>query len=222
MPHFLLRNTVISDRRLPLPGRVVVLGRSLDADVPVPHDSVSRRHALLEATPDGFVISDLGSHNGTFVGEKRLAVGERIPVPLGGIFRLGQVAIILAQDEPLDALGEPLRLAPEPAPASAAETDPVPAGATATGADRPARAARGRRRRKRRDVTASQKAPPPPSAQRRAANLRKRRRTFFWAGLAATAILLALAAFFIYRIATQSRDKADQETVEEPGGSSGR
>ena len=43
MAHLQIKETVLSDRRLPLPGTVVVFGRSMDADVPVPHKSVSRR-----------------------------------------------------------------------------------------------------------------------------------------------------------------------------------
>ncbi len=49
----------------------VVVGRSDEADVSLPEDMVSRKHAKLTAAATGLVIQDLGSTNGTFVnGEK--------------------------------------------------------------------------------------------------------------------------------------------------------
>jgi ABC transport system ATP-binding/permease protein len=44
----------------------VVLGRDLEADLPLDHRSVSRRHAVLSPTPSGWTLTDL-SRNGTFV-----------------------------------------------------------------------------------------------------------------------------------------------------------
>lgn len=49
------------------PGRWIV-GRSLDADIPFPHESVSRQHCELHVSADGTTsIRDLGSLNGTQV-----------------------------------------------------------------------------------------------------------------------------------------------------------
>jgi len=46
----------------------IVLGRSPQCDVHLDEEGVSRRHAMLERTPEGNVqIVDLGSRNGTFV-----------------------------------------------------------------------------------------------------------------------------------------------------------
>jgi len=49
------------------------IGRVPGNDIVVPHFSVSRHHAELRATPGGYRIVDLGSHNGTFVNEQRVA-----------------------------------------------------------------------------------------------------------------------------------------------------
>jgi hypothetical protein len=125
--HLLIKDTVIPDRRLPLPGRVVVLGRSLDADVPIPHRSVSRRHALIECSDRGYTVSDLGSHNGTFVEGKRLLGGERVEVRLGAAFLVGKVAIALAPDEVIEEMGLALETPPPPAPAPAPAAEPPPA-----------------------------------------------------------------------------------------------
>ena len=54
----------------------VLLGRGVDNDVDLYHETVSRRHALILETPDGYVLRDLASLNGTFVDRDRLAQDE--------------------------------------------------------------------------------------------------------------------------------------------------
>jgi pSer/pThr/pTyr-binding forkhead associated (FHA) protein len=187
MPHFLIRSTELADRRLPLPGKVLVIGRSLDADVPVRHASVSRRHALLEEKDGGYVISDLGSSNGTFVEELRVYPAEKAVVRIGQVFRVGEVRILLAPDEVLDeelpAVAPPSRRAPRgdgsltlaPAPKV---TPPRPGASDSPRAGRkprPALKARIQQRKAKQAIT---------------------RAAMF--GL--TVVLLSLAAFFVYRI----------------------
>ena len=54
-------------------GRVYTLGREPSCDFPLPSEIVSRRHAELEWAPKGgFAIRDLGSKNGTRVGNQRV------------------------------------------------------------------------------------------------------------------------------------------------------
>ncbi|MBO0820306.1 MAG: FHA domain-containing protein, partial [Nocardiopsaceae bacterium] len=49
------------------PGRYTI-GRSTDSHVPLTDNDVSRRHAIIEVTPDGrALVSDAGSRNGTYV-----------------------------------------------------------------------------------------------------------------------------------------------------------
>jgi diguanylate cyclase (GGDEF)-like protein len=48
----------------------VVLGRGDDCDVVMNDQSVSRRHACIEARPDGFEVVDLHSTNGTFINDR--------------------------------------------------------------------------------------------------------------------------------------------------------
>jgi two-component system cell cycle response regulator len=65
------------------PGAVVLLGRGAAADVHVPDDTVSRRHARIRGDGSGFAIEDLGS-SGTWVNGWRvdswrpLASGARV------------------------------------------------------------------------------------------------------------------------------------------------
>ncbi len=65
----------------------IIIGRSPDCDVCLPHPSISRYHALLERTRRGLRLRDLNSVNGTFLGGLRLAepmiVAEREPIGIG-------------------------------------------------------------------------------------------------------------------------------------------
>ena len=49
------------------------LGRSVENDISLDDITVSRRHAVLEATPEGFTVHDNGSLNGTYVNQERIA-----------------------------------------------------------------------------------------------------------------------------------------------------
>lgn len=51
---------------VPLAGRITV-GRGADCDLVLDEPEISRHHALIEVTPTGIVLKDLGSANGTFV-----------------------------------------------------------------------------------------------------------------------------------------------------------
>src|SRR5689334_25175176 len=60
------------------------IGRLDDSDIAVPDKSVSRQHARILPTADGFEIEDLGSTNGTWLNDKqitdrtRLSSGDRL------------------------------------------------------------------------------------------------------------------------------------------------
>ncbi|MCB0207835.1 MAG: FHA domain-containing protein [Anaerolineae bacterium] len=48
------------------------VGRSKDNDIVIDHQKVSRQHAQIEREGDAFVIRDLDSANGTFLGQQRI------------------------------------------------------------------------------------------------------------------------------------------------------
>lgn len=63
----------------------VVIGRQDSADIMIPDQNVSRRHAQISRRDDGWWITDLGSLNDTYVNdslvkERRLRSGDRIRV----------------------------------------------------------------------------------------------------------------------------------------------
>ncbi|HEY3822374.1 MAG TPA: GGDEF domain-containing protein [Polyangiaceae bacterium] len=81
----------------------VVVGRAGDTDLVIDETGVSRHHARVMRTTEGFYVEDLGSVNGTFVGEDRITVA---PLVSGALLQLGprlqmRFAIIDAVDEAL-------------------------------------------------------------------------------------------------------------------------
>lgn len=74
---------------LPLTDEPFLIGRSPDVGLTLPHPLVSREHAELAIKNLNVVLTDLGSSNGTFIGNERL--GPRQPRILtdGTSFRIG-------------------------------------------------------------------------------------------------------------------------------------
>jgi putative peptide zinc metalloprotease protein len=84
---------VLPDRtRVPVLG-AVTLGRAAQSTVCLDDPSVSRRHAVLEATADAVVLQDMGSRFGTWVD------GERVSAPAtlgdGSVVRVGDQELVL-------------------------------------------------------------------------------------------------------------------------------
>ncbi len=75
----------------------IVLGRCPQkSDIMLPHESISRRHALLEIGENGLVVSDLSSTNGTHVNERQLTPFERrVPLFHGASLQLGAARLKL-------------------------------------------------------------------------------------------------------------------------------
>jgi len=76
------------------------IGRTRDCDLCLTDLSVSRMHALLVRREDGWVLSDLGSHNGTRL--NGWLVREPVPVHPGDRVEFGSMAFIIQPAEPTD------------------------------------------------------------------------------------------------------------------------
>src|SRR5688572_650442 len=68
----------------------VMSGRHPESDIFLDDVTVSRKHAVFRRTPQGFVVRDVGSLNGTYVNrslvdEKTLSTGDEVQI---GKFRL--------------------------------------------------------------------------------------------------------------------------------------
>lgn len=73
---------------LPSEGQLLV-GRSADADWPVPDLSVSRRHATIVRSDETWLLTDLNSRHGTSVNDRRIEPGSPTPIQDGDVIAFG-------------------------------------------------------------------------------------------------------------------------------------
>lgn len=79
--------------RFRLAGGSAVIGRSSDADIPLPEvRGVSRRHTEVELRNGTVLVRDLGSQNGTFLDDEQIQESEAAD---GAVIRLGQCSFRL-------------------------------------------------------------------------------------------------------------------------------
>jgi len=74
------------------------IGRDASCDLAIPDMTVSRRHAELERTQDGWLLSDLASTNGTRVNGWR--VRDKVPVRPGDLVHFGDLQVFFRGDDP--------------------------------------------------------------------------------------------------------------------------
>jgi hypothetical protein len=79
-------------------GAAFTIGRTQDCDLRIADLSVSRLHAQLSRSEDGWLLSDLGSHNGTRVNGWR--VKEPVPLRVGDLVQFGSAAFVVQGEGP--------------------------------------------------------------------------------------------------------------------------
>ena len=67
----------------------ILIGRSGSNDISVLHSSVSKLHARVTVTADGYSVTDADSSNGTVVGTKRLGPRDSAPLAPGVMLTIG-------------------------------------------------------------------------------------------------------------------------------------
>ncbi|GJM08777.1 MAG: hypothetical protein DHS20C11_10530 [Lysobacteraceae bacterium] len=92
----------------------VTIGRSASCEVVLAEPELSRRHAQIRVTPDGLVLRDLGSANGTFVNgnrvrDARLHQGDQIAFDLQR-FVVEAPGYIHSTPPPMPVNADPVRL----------------------------------------------------------------------------------------------------------------
>jgi len=105
------------------------IGRSPDNDMVIPHLSVSSHHAELRTVPGGYRLVDLGSHNGTYVNEQRVADAL---LAEGDMVGFGDTTFRLTGRE-LQAADQPREAQMPPAPEDSAVEDAVAEGGVRDG-----------------------------------------------------------------------------------------
>ena len=83
----------LAGTRIPLTGSAVLIGRADDSTLVLSDDYVSTRHARISQHDNVWYLDDLGSTNGTYLGQMRLTG----PVPLepGVPVRIGKTVLEL-------------------------------------------------------------------------------------------------------------------------------
>ena len=115
MPGVLTVREAGAERRVVFDARAVV-GRDTDCDVVLSSRSVSRKHAIVERSADGWAVRDLGSANGVFVEGKRVS---EAPLAPGASLRFGDV------EATFDTSGAPRRTTSAERLASSLAVPPV-------------------------------------------------------------------------------------------------
>jgi len=109
----------------PLTGRITTIGRRRrDCDIAVFDKGVSNRHAEIRRGPDGLVLVDCGSRNGTFLNNERT---QRSPLKPGDRILVGKTLMEVRGIVPTVAVEAPPTVAVETAPSDDETTDVGPA-----------------------------------------------------------------------------------------------
>ncbi|HEU5171407.1 MAG TPA: adenylate/guanylate cyclase domain-containing protein [Gemmatimonadales bacterium] len=110
MPTYRLVSTT-GNQAFDLPaGRPIVVGRGVTSDIAVYDPTISRRHAELTVTPDGVLVRDLGSSNGTCINGRRITTGRlraTDSITFGKLVYQLQAARTAEEPAPLPAAGGP-------------------------------------------------------------------------------------------------------------------
>lgn len=93
---FEIRYPTGATHEVELQGTIAILGRDPSCDLVINDVKCSRRHAVMEAGPDGLVVRDSGSANGVFVNGRKV---DRIALNEGDAVKLGDVTLIVLPEE---------------------------------------------------------------------------------------------------------------------------
>lgn len=73
----------------------LTIGRGRGCDVAVEHESVSRRHATLSRRGSRLYLEDLGSRNGTRVGQRTLDPNQPVEIAVGELVEIGTLLLVV-------------------------------------------------------------------------------------------------------------------------------
>ncbi|MEO6700697.1 MAG: FHA domain-containing protein [Jatrophihabitantaceae bacterium] len=83
----------LAGTRIALAGKPILIGRANDSTLVVTDDYASTRHARISQTNNVWYLEDLGSTNGTYVGQTK--VTGPLPLEAGVVIRIGKTAMEL-------------------------------------------------------------------------------------------------------------------------------
>ncbi len=119
-----------TQKPLPLPSNITVIGRRHDCDLCIPLKLVSRRHCKFSKSNNTVKIRDLNSRNGTFLNGKRI---KEAAVTAGDYIGIGSLTFLLQVDGKPEEIVQPKQATQKSTPA----TSQKPAPTRETPADQP-------------------------------------------------------------------------------------
>ena len=108
-----------SQKTIPLPGTVTIVGRRHDCDLRIPLSSISRRHCEISENGEALKVRDLDSAWGTFVNGKK--VNGETSIKAGDYVRIGPLTFVCQIG------GQPEKIVPPPKPKPPAPPKKAPA-----------------------------------------------------------------------------------------------
>ena len=90
-PVLIVRSGPQAGERFTLDSDVTRLGRHPDSEISLDDITVSRRHAEVQRTADGYMVADSGSLNGTYVNQERV---ERAGLRHGDEVQIGKFRLV--------------------------------------------------------------------------------------------------------------------------------
>lgn len=96
MSELIIQSGKLQGKRLVLPPKEMVVGRDEDCDLRIASSLVSRKHCILKSSPQGILVTDLSSQNGTHVND--IPITEPTLLREGDVLRIG--ATLLAVPMP--------------------------------------------------------------------------------------------------------------------------
>lgn len=109
--------------RFPLTTRPQRIGRRAGNDIVIPDAYVSGQHAMIEIVGADVRITDLGSTNGTFIGETKITPNLPTTVPPDAVLTLGKTQFRI--EWAASSMAEPAATEPEPDAETPAEANPT-------------------------------------------------------------------------------------------------
>src|SRR5438132_7294225 len=81
----------------------LTIGRGLDNQLALNDPKVSAHHAIIHLEGQGYIITDIGSTNGTFVNYQRIDRNAPRLLTKGDVIRVGQTKLTYEISEPVTA-----------------------------------------------------------------------------------------------------------------------
>ncbi len=91
MAELIIQSGKLKGKRLALPSKEMVVGRDDDCDLRIASSLVSRKHCILKSSPEGILVTDLSSQNGTHIND--IPITEPTLLREGDQLRIGATVL---------------------------------------------------------------------------------------------------------------------------------